>query len=112
MLSLGFQTFSLNPSRSLRKLQQELCYEDDLNEALRTEPFCRMTLLPQSPQQALAARRRSSSFTEMPILDRRRRSEDDGVDKRVRRSVEVLATLPEDCRCEPHVRKHIVWMSE
>ena len=60
--------------------------EGELQEQLRTERMFRGRAVP--PTDPL--RRRSSSFMEVPILERRRRSNDEGNDKRLRHGMEVF----------------------
>ena len=110
LATVGFQNQTLHRSRSLRRLQEELSVEDGVNEAVRCELFNKANLTPQpSPRMDRA---RASSFTEVPILSRRRSSDEFGIDKRLRRSVEILAVLPEDRSFEQRPRKHLMVLSD
>ena len=96
--------YSIGCAKDLRRFQQEFQFEGEIRELLRTERvFSRMVPTNDS------LRKRSSSFMEVPILDRRRRSDDDIIDKRPRPGVEMVVPLPQ---IEEQPRKHRMCLAE
>lgn len=113
MLTLGNQpTWTVSPwhSRELQKrVNARLIVEDAAPEFVRGEIEALWTGNFEQPTH----RRRGSSFVEVPILDRRRRSEDDNVEKRVRVSMERIAVpMREEIVAEEQPRKQRMCLLE